>query len=333
MFRFEHIEYLWGLLLILPMVGLFIFLTTWKKRKIKLLGDTGLVKQITGEHSAFKFRVKFFLFLFSLIILIAAAANFQKETEGESISKTGVDVMVLLDVSKSMMAQDIQPNRLERAKQFVMHLLDKLDNNRVGLIYFAGRAYMQMPLSTDFSAANIYLSTASPAAVPTQGTVIGEALRMASNSFNVQEKKFKTVILITDGEDHDEGAMAAAKELAENGAVIHTIGVGSPEGIQLMDPDTGLPKTDENGDPVISKLNEDELKQIAATGNGTYRLLSSTEGTAASIATSVNSMEQRRVSDKSLANWKSYFPLFLAAAFLLLVMEALISERKKIAIA
>lgn len=330
MFRIEHTEWLWGMFIILPLLFLFLRLLRWKKKAKASLGDAVLVNELTKDHSAFRFNIKFMIALFSVVLLILALSNPQQQTAGEKVEKTGVDVMIVMDLSKSMLARDLQPNRLERAKQLVMRLLDKMENNRVGLIFFAGRSYLQMPMTTDFSAAAVYLSAASPDAIPTQGTVITEALNMAGASFNAKEKKFKSIVLITDGEDHDEGAVAAAKTLSEDGVLIHAVGVGTASGSPIFDPMTGANKTDENGNEVISKLNEDELRQIAKTANGIYILLNSAEEAASKIAASLDGMEQRKVSDKSLANWRSFFPYILALALLLLFVAMMMPETKKI---
>jgi Ca-activated chloride channel family protein len=329
MFRIEHTEWLWGIFILLPLLFLFLRVLRWKKKVKTSLGDEALVNELIKDYSPFRFNIKFIIALLSVALLMLALSNPQQQTAGEKVEKTGVDVMIVMDLSKSMLARDLQPNRLERAKQLVMRLLDKMENDRVGLIFFAGHSYLQMPLTTDFSAAAVYLSAASPDAIPTQGTVITEALNMAGASFNTKENKFKSIVLITDGEDHHEGAVAAAKALSEEGVQIHTVGVGTVSGSAIFDPLTGANKTDENGNEVISKLNEDELKQIAKAANGHYILLNNAEEAAAKIIDSLNGMEQRKLIDKSLANWQSFFPYILAMSLLLLVAASLMAERKK----
>ena len=186
----------------------------------------------------------------------------------ENVQRKGVDVMLVLDVSKSMLARDIKPSRLERAKQFLLRLVDQLPNDRIGLVLFAGRAYLQMPLTTDHGAAHMYIQEASPDAVPTQGTVIADALRMANAAFNSKERKYKSIVLVSDGEDHDPDAAKVAKQLAQDGVLINTVGIGSPEGSPIEDPVTGELKKDQEGHTVISKLNEAELQQLATATNG-----------------------------------------------------------------
>jgi Ca-activated chloride channel family protein len=203
--------------------------------------------------------------------------------------------MIALDVSKSMLAQDVKPNRLERAKQALGKLIDKLSNDRVGIVVFAGRAYLQMPLTGDHGAAKMYLGSASTDIVPTQGTVISDALKMCYASFNTKEKKYKAVILISDGEDHDEGAFKIAQQMTEDGIVINTVGIGSPQGSTIIDELTNQEKKDVNGNTVITKLNEDELKSIAEKGNGSYQLFTNADELVSKLDAQLASMDQRTV--------------------------------------
>jgi Ca-activated chloride channel family protein len=226
------------------------------------------------------------------------------------------------------MAQDIQPNRLERARQMVNKLIDKLQNDRVGLVLFAGRAYLQMPLTTDHSAARMYVNTASTSSVPTQGTVIGEALSLCNNAFEARQKKFKAVILISDGEDHDESAVEIARKMSEDGVLLHTIGVGSSSGTQFMDPDTKEIKRDNQGVPVVTRLNEKELIDLAQAGKGEYQLLLDNDAAVTKILDQINNMEKRSITDNSLLNYRSFFQWFIALAIILLITDLLVSERK-----
>jgi Ca-activated chloride channel family protein len=236
--------------------------------------------------------------------------------------------MIALDVSKSMLATDIQPNRLERAKLVVSALIDQLEGNKVGLILFAGRAYLQTPLTTDLSAVKIYLNAASPNTVPTQGTVIGEALQLCSNAFEQEQKKYKAIVVLSDGEDHDQSAFDIAKKMRENGIVIHTIGVGTVDGGEIIDPETKQVKIDETGNPIVSKLNEKELQQLAETGNGSYQMLTDEDAAANTIMRNINGMEKKSIEDLSQQRYQSLYQWFLLAALLLLIAEMLIPERK-----
>ncbi|PWT77434.1 MAG: hypothetical protein C5B59_04050 [Bacteroidetes bacterium] len=328
--RFQHIEYLSALLAIPLLILLFLWVLQWKKKVKKKIGDQELVDQLVRNYSPFKFMVKFLLALVAILGIILGAANLQKKGGVENVSRAGVDVMLVLDVSKSMLAQDIKPSRLDKAKQFLLRLLDKLENDRVGLVLFAGRAYMQMPLSSDLSAARMYIQTAGPDVVPTQGTVIADALQMANNAFNNSTHKFKAIVLISDGEDHDPDALKTAKRLAEDGVMISTIGIGSPEGSTITDPVTRESKKDENGQIVISKLNEAELSQIADATNGIYIRLDNLDDALITLTQRLDGIEKRALTEADYVSYKSFFQWFLGAALLLILIEFFLPERRKI---
>src|SRR5579872_5242981 len=270
MFRIEHIEYLIGLAALPLLLLLLWFLLRWKRKTVTRIGDPSLVNQLIGNFSSGRFLIKAGLALVAFIVIVLAAANLQKPGSTENVQRKGVDVMLVLDVSKSMLARDIKPSRLERAKQFLLRLVDQLPNDRIGLVLFAGRAYMQMPLTTDHGAAHMYISQAGPDVVPTQGTVIADALRMANSAFNSKERKYKSIMLVSDGEDHDPDAAKVARQLAQDGVLINTVGIGTAEGSPIVDPATAELKKDDQGHTVISKLNETELQKLATEAGGTY---------------------------------------------------------------
>lgn len=311
------------------MVLLFFNAKRKKKNAVKKIGDPLLVKQLIANFNSVSFIKKFLLITFAMALLVIGVANLRSATGSEKVNRNGIEVMIALDVSNSMLAQDIKPTRIDRAKQLLNRLIDRLGNDRVGIVIFAGRAYLQMPLTSDHSAAKMYVSAASPKSVPTQGTVIGDALKMCYASFNSKEKKYKAVILISDGEDHDEGAMRTASQMAAEGVVINTIGMGSPEGATIMDETTGQLKRDADGNTVITRLNEEGLRSIAAKGNGQYQLFTNTEEVVANISSQLSSMDQRSVKDDSLVNYRSFSQYFLALAFILLLAELFIAEIKK----
>jgi Ca-activated chloride channel homolog len=274
---FQHIEYLIALAVIPLLLVMYFVVLLWKKRTIKKIGDPLLVREMIKNYAPQKFALKFVLVLLAITSGVFALANLRSPKGMEQVSRNGIDVMIALDVSKSMLAQDIKPNRLEKAKQAISKLIDKLSNDRIGIVVFAGRAYLQMPLTGDHGAAKMYLSSASTEVVPTQGTVISDALKMCNASFNSKEKKYKSVVLISDGEDHDEGALKIADQMADEGIVINTVGIGSPQGSTIIDELTNQPKQDVNGNTVITRLNEDELMKIAEHGNGAYQLFTKTD--------------------------------------------------------
>jgi tetratricopeptide (TPR) repeat protein len=329
MLKWQNIEYLFGLASLPLLVLLFYTLISWKKRTKARMGDPALVGQLVKNFSPLRFGIKATLALLALAAVVMGAANFQRPGAMQNVKRQGVDIMMVLDVSKSMLARDIKPSRLEKAKQLLMRLNDKLENDRIGLILFAGRAYLQMPLTTDHGAARMYIQDASPDVVPTQGTVIGEALKMANTSFNSKERKYKAILLVSDGEDHDPEALAVAKTLANNGAMINTVGIGSPEGSPIVDPTTGELKKDEQGNTVISKLNEAELQQLADATHGHYIRLDNVDDALITESQQLEGVEKKALSDAEFIDYKSYFQWFLGIGLVLLVVEYFLSERRR----
>ena len=330
MFSFEHTNYLTGLLFIIPVMLLFFTVLQWKKKVRKALGDEKLINQLTKNYSEKRFRLKFILITAAIALLIIAAANLRKPIAGEKERKAGIDVMIALDVSKSMWAEDTKPSRLDAAKQFVSSLIDRMGDNRVGIVLFAGKAFLQMPLTSDLSVAKLYVSNASPDAVPMQGTVVGDALQLCENSLDTKEKKYKSVVLISDGEDHDPNSTNVLQALSDNGVVVNTIGIGSAAGAPIMEPGASAYKTDINGQTVISKLNEAELQQIAQQTGGVYNHLDNAETAATKVASLLDNMEKKAIeSSGDMKQYASFYFLFALAALLLLITEIFIPETKR----
>jgi tetratricopeptide (TPR) repeat protein len=329
MFRFQHIEFLYTLAAI-PLLILFYFLLIqWKRKAMKKIGDPPLVRQLIQGFSSKLFALKFILVVLGFALCAFAVADLVKPEGTQKINRKGIDVMIALDVSNSMLAEDIKPNRLERAKQLVSKIIDKLSDDKVGIVIFAGKAYLQMPLTTDHSAAKMYLASASPDNVPTQGTVINQALKMSYAAFNTKEKKYRAIILISDGEDHDEDAIKVTRRLAEEGIMVNTVGIGSPQGAPIMDRETNDYKKDENGNTVVSKLNEEELRSIAQNGNGLYQLFSSADIAADNLQRKLSTIGQTTLTGSSFGVYKNYFWYFLLAAFIILLLENFIPEKIK----
>ena len=329
MFQFQHIDHLFMLAVIPVLVVLFIAAIYWRKKKLRTLGDEKLVaSQIQGFIPG-RNTTRFILLSVGLCCIIIGWANLRVGDKMEKTERKGIDVIIALDVSKSMLAKDIQPDRLTRAKQLIMRLTDKMHNDRMALIVFAGRAYLQVPLTVDYSAAKMMLQNVSPDMVPTQGTVIGDAVDMALQTFTANERKYKSLIIITDGEDHDEKAIEKTREAADAGVIVHTVGIGSAQGATLYDEDTKSVKLDENGAPVVSRLNEDELRAIASAGHGTYNLLQNTDDVADKLIGSLEGMEQKNLGSVLYSDFTSYFQYFLFIGFLLLFIEWMLPGKKR----
>ena len=327
MLQFQHVPYLLALLAIPLIVALYMLALRWKKKTIKKIGDEQLVKQLISNYSPKKYFTKFLLLILAFSLAAIGWAGLREPDGTSNIKHTGIDVMIALDVSKSMLAKDIQPNRLERARQLISKIIDKLPDDRIGIVVFAGRAYLQMPLTTDHSAAKMYLSSATPDVVPTQGTVIGDALKMCFNAFNNKEKKYKTIILISDGEDHDESAIKVTRSLADEGVMINTVGIGSPGGSTIIDPATGETKKDAAGAIVITRLNEEVLKNVAANGNGLYQLFTTSNEVANKLEGQLKSIDQRPITENASATYRYFYQWFVGVALLLLLVEFFMSEK------
>ncbi len=329
MFQFQHIGYLYVLGLLPLLVVLYTGAIYWRKRKLQKVGDEKLVNEQIRGFIPGRNTTRFLLMVIALFVIIIGCANLRIGDKSEKVQRKGIDVIVALDVSKSMLAKDVAPDRLTRAKQLIMRMTDKMKNDRVALIVFAGKSYLQVPLTVDYSAVKMLLQTVSPDMVPTQGTVIGDAIDMAMKSFTQNERKYKSLIIISDGEDHDEGAIDKTREAADAGVVVHTVGIGSPQGATLYDPNTKSVKLDETGNPVISKLNEDEMRSIASAGHGTYSLLQNTDEVADKLVGELDGMEQKSLGSVIYTDFTSYFQYFLFAGFLALLIEWLLPGKKK----
>lgn len=272
--------------------------------------------------------LKLILYLFAFSAAVIGWANLRKGSNAEQTQRKGVDVVIALDLSKSMLANDLQPDRLTRAKQLVMRMVDKMKSDRVALVVFAGHAYLQVPLTVDYSAMKMMLQSVTPALIPTQGTVLSEAIDQANQAFSEKEKKYKTIVLISDGEDHDDKVLDKVKEAVDQGATVHTVGVGSPQGTTLIDPETKAIKLDEKGTPIVSKLNEAELQSIAKEGHGTYTLLRNTDDAADKLIGEIDDMEQKNMGTVTFTDYKNYFQYFLLIALAVLLMEWLLPNAK-----
>lgn len=328
MFRFQHNDHLLLLAIVPVVVALFIWMISWRRKKLNRLGDQRLIRQQLLGTVYGRGTLKLILFALALALAIIGWANLQKGSKAEQVQRKGVDVVIALDVSKSMLAQDLQPDRLTRAKQLISRMMDKMKSDRVALIVFAGHAYLQVPLTVDYSAMKMMLQTVNPGLIPTQGTVISEAVDLANKSFSQKEKKYKAMVLISDGEDHDDKAISKVREAVEQGVIVHTVGIGSPQGATLLDPETKSIKLDEAGNPVVSKLNEAELQSIAKEGKGTYTLLRNTDDAADKLVDEIDGMEQKSMGAVVFTDYTSYFQYFLLAAVLLLLLEWLLPNAK-----
>ena len=329
MLQFQYKELIYLMAGLAVMGWLFFRLFRWKKNTTRKIGDPKLVNELTEGYSSSRFTLKFILIAIAFAFGVLAVMNLRNPGGQENISRKGIDVAIALDVSKSMLATDLAPNRLERAKQFIGKLLESMPDDRIAFIVFAGKAYMQMPLTIDHGAARLFVSSAGPATVPQQGTVLSDALRMSANVFSNTDRRYKAIVLITDGEDHDVTAIKTASELSRQGIMINTVGIGSPEGTTFTDPATGMIKTDETGATVVTKLNESGLQEMASETNGIYVRLESSDAAISTLKDHLSQIERKVFGDVSQMSFKTYYPWFVAVMFILLLAEQVMPERKR----
>jgi len=330
--KFAHTYYLFGLAVIGLFILLYILQRLWKHRAYKRFGDISVISQLMPDVSGIRPLLKFIALMLALAFIIFAIAMPQTGSKLEKGKRKGVELMILLDVSNSMLAQDIKPSRLERAKQAISKLIDKLENDKIGLIVFAGKPYNQLPITTDFAAAKMFLSTVTTDMVPTQGTAIGAAIDMAEKSFDFKDKtKNKAIIIISDGENHEDDAVEAAKAAAENGVFVHTIGMGLPEGSPIPVTKNGVVtgfKEDADGKTVVTKLDEAMLQEIATAGKGIYVRANNTEVGLNKVMDEIDKMEKKEYDAKVYSDYEDQFQYFIAFALLFMLGEIFIFERR-----
>jgi Ca-activated chloride channel family protein len=330
LFRFAHPDFLY-LVLLLPVIALFFIINEIRKKNaLKRLGDTNLVSGLVPEMSRLRPVVKFILEMIALLSGIIMLARPQFGSKIEDVKKQGVEVIIALDVSNSMLAEDIQPDRLTRAKQSISRLVDDLENDKIGLIVFAGDAYIQIPITTDYISAKMFLSTISPNMVPKQGTAIGAAINLASKSFSPGEGKSKAIIIITDGENHEDDPVKDAEEAAKAGIVIHTIGIGSTAGVPIPVMNNGRRDylKDVDGNIVVTKLDEEILKKIALSTNGNYVRASNSNIGLDEIFAQIKKMKKQDLESTMYTEYNDQFQIFAALAVFLLIADFIIMERK-----
>lgn len=330
LFRFANPEFLYLVLLLPVFILLYIINEIRKKRALKRLGDVNLVNRLVPEKSGIRPLFKFCLQLVAVTAGIIMLSRPQFGSKIEDVKKQGVEVIIALDVSNSMLAEDIQPDRLTRAKQAISRLVDNLDNDKIGLIVFAGDAYIQIPITTDYISAKMFLAAINPDMVPKQGTAIGAAINLGIRSFSPGEGKSKAMIIITDGENHEDNPVNAAEEASKAGIVIHTLGIGSSDGVPIPVIINGKKDylKDADGNIVITKLDEEILKEIALGTNGNYVRASSSSIGLDEIFGDIKKMKKQELESTMYTEYNDQFQIFTALAIFLLVFDFIIMERK-----
>ncbi len=318
---FEKIEYLVLLVILLPIFFLYKDYITWRSQVMKTFGEESLVAAMFPDFSPKELRKKFILFSLAIICFVIALANPQGGKEQEKVRRRGIDILIALDISNSMMAEDVKPRRLDRAKQLIQKLSDKLKGDRIGLIVFAGSAFMQSPLTTDHTATKMFLKNVSPEMMSSNGTAIADAMETASIAFEENNNTSKALIIISDGEDHEGEAESIAGQLMEKGIRIFTVGIGSVEGGIVPIYENGIKRGDkigEDGKMIVSKLNENTLKNIAEKGDGVYLHFGNESSDAQKIADALSRLGKNSSEEYQSTNKKSFFQWFLALGILFL---------------
>ncbi|MFN0176773.1 MAG: VWA domain-containing protein [Saprospiraceae bacterium] len=328
MFKFQHPEYLWLLASAPILLLLLLAYKHWRRKALERLGDTTRLMPVFSE---LKFWVKGVLVAFSLVFLAVAWANPQMGAKKQTTTQDAADVFLAIDISQSMLCRDVAPSRLELTKIFAQKLVQALEGERIGLIFFAGNAFLAVPLSTDYSFVLQSIQSASPDLLTEQGTAITAALELANKSFESEPGGGRAIVLITDGENHDEEALDAAKKSYDNGAVILAVGAGTAEGgpIPTSDWEGSQYKRDEKGDVVRTRLNEDLLRKLALAGGSQALNISQSNRAMATIEREVSNLEKRALEVRSLDEMVSWYQWFLLPALLFLGAESVISIRKK----
>jgi Ca-activated chloride channel family protein len=328
-FQFEEIKYLYLAVLILFITGLFVYNKKALEAKLQKLGSyQQLLKQINPQSRLLK-RSRQILIIFSLLFLIIALANPQLGSKKETVKRESIDLLLAVDISNSMLCEDLTPNRLERAKKLGLELVDKLKGNRIGLLFFAGNSYVQMPLTTDYSAFQTFLRAAKPELASTQGTEFAPIINLADQTFTKDKQTSRVLLILTDGEVHDENALEAAEEIAADGTRIYTVGFGSEEGAYIPIKINGRTdfKRDQEGNFVQSKINLPFLSELAQKGNGQLFPYSGDRSLAQTIANKLNELEKTEMEQRIYTDYYSYFQYFLGLAIALLAVEFLLRNK------
>lgn len=326
MFRFAHTEYFYLLLLVPLMVLLFEYCLAQRKRRLARVGTSAAIARLAPEASVKRARWKFWLLVLAVVALVLALARPQFGSKLKEVEREGVEIMVAIDVSNSMLANDFEPSRLERTKYAVGRVIEGLSEDKIGIIVFAGDAYVQLPITADYLTAKNFVQQISPSQVTKQGTAIGTAIDMAIGSFSSQSGSSRVLVLVTDGENHEDDALVAAERAAQQGVTIYTIGIGTPEGAPIRIGDDFI--RDSEGEIVVSKLDEEGLQKIALTTGGAYVRASSQSVGLDEIIGLINQTEKAKFETEVFEEYDEQFVLPVVVALVLLVLEFFVLQRK-----
>lgn len=328
MFRFANIEMLWLLVTVPVFIAAYIWYTLRKRRQLEEFGDKELVEQLMPNASRVRPNVKFSILMVALVLLIIVAARPQWGQNEHTEKRQGIEAIIALDISNSMLAEDVAPNRLDRAKQMLSKLIDQMVDDKVGLVVFAGDAFVQLPITCDYVSAKMFLNSIKPELIKTQGTAIGQALSTSIRCFGEQSDASRAIILITDGENHEDDAVAVATRAKELGIKVLVVGIGKPEGSPIPMPGTNSFRKDREGNVVVSRLNEDMCREIAKAGDGIYVRCDNTNTATKAIQKELDTLATQDIETQVFTDYNEQFQSFALIALLLLVIDFFIFNRK-----
>ena len=328
MFRFADPNFLYLLILLPFLVALYLYSNYHRRQNIRKYGDPALLKGLMPTISKYRPDIKFWLTFAALTLVILMLARPQFGSKMETVKRSGVEAVIALDISNSMLAEDVTPSRLDKSKKLISRLVDTFNNDKVGLIVFAGDAFTQLPITSDYVSAKMFLETINPSLITTQGTDIGAAIRLAMKSFTPQEGVGRAIIVITDGENHEGGAVEAAKDAAEKGIQVNVLGVGMPEGAPIPAEGTNDYRRDRDGNVIVTRLNEQMCQEIAKAGNGIYVRVDNTNGAQKAISREIDKMAKADVETQVYTEFNEQFQAVAWIILLLLLAEMLVLERK-----
>lgn len=331
MYRLENPDMLYFLLVIPIFLVIYLYNSAWRKKSLSEFADSNLIEQIIPYLPKHKPFVKFILLSIAYFFFVVGLANPQIGSKLEEVKREGIDLMLAIDLSNSMLAEDLTPNRLEKSKRAISKLIDRLHSDRIGIVVFGGDAYTQLPLTTDYAAAKLFLSTISTDIIPTQGTNIAAAIQQCQSGFDDQSKAGKAIIIITDGENHEDDAVEAAKNAAEEDITVHTVGMGSAQGVPIPVYRGGQRigyRKDKDGNSVVTKLNESMLQELAMVGNGLYVRATNSDAGLDLIMDELETLETAEYGSKVFTDYEDRFQYFNGFGLFFLLLEMIISEKR-----
>ena len=331
MIQFEEKIWFWALLIIPLIIVGFLALQYWRKKAQDNFANKALLKRLSPNKSVFKSTLKIVVLSLAFICFILALVNPKMGTKLETVKREGLDIVFAVDVSKSMLAEDIAPNRLEKSKQLVTQIINSLASDRIGIIAYAGKAFPQLPITTDYGSAKMFLQNMNTDMLSSQGTAINEAIELGMTYYNKDDDTNRVLIILSDGEDHSEASTSIAEQASDEGIKIFTIGVGKAKGgpipLKRRGVLTGY-KKDKNGETVITKLNEETLKQIAETADGSYINGASTKTVVDTIKNELNKLDRSEIESKQFADFEDQFQWFLGFGLFFVLLDLVFLERK-----